>query len=82
MKYIMFNTSAGKVPIIFSSLIKHGDVADALIPILKRTILDDEVKPVSAGFYDQVTGQVSGDSVSLKLKSDTTDEAMIRKHLK
>jgi len=74
MKYIVIKTHLGKVPVMFSGILSHDDVARALSKPMKIT---------SAGFVNIIDGYVSayGKSYSLGIKSDPLDSALIEKHL-
>lgn len=77
MKYIMFEVSGTKVPVLFSKLIRHDAVATYLRRPINDTFNKTDCKPVSAGFYDPQTGAVYGESESLKIKSNPDDAAEI-----
>ena len=74
MKYIVIKTHLGKVPVMFSGILSHDDVARAL---------SKPMKIISAGFVDIVDGVVSahGHSSSLGIQSDPRDSALIEQYL-
>lgn len=74
MKYVMFKVPMGKdmhrlVPVLFDELLVHKNMADWLAPHIGM--------PVSAGFYDVMSGEVSGRSDSLKMHPAPDDEKII-----
>lgn len=79
MKYIMFEKEIGKnlvqkFPFMFPNEFVHEDVAIVLqehIGILKNA------KVVNAGDYDSIYGNCSGESKTLKIKSDESDGDII-----
>lgn len=75
LKYVMFNTSVGKLPVIFPDVIMHSDMARAVRLALRN--VSDECEPVSAGFINMSTGECYGKSESLKLEVDVADTEFI-----
>ena len=75
MKYIIFEkTKKGYqntliIPVIFSEHLSHKEMRDIFIQGSICVQPDDTVIPVSAGFYNTVTGVCYGNSVSLRLES-------------
>ena len=80
MKYVMFSIAGGKVPIIFSKMLRHDVVASYMRRPINDTF-NDSCEPTSAGFVDIEKCYVYGESESLKLKSDPTDIEEILKDI-
>ena len=74
MKYIMFEFSGMRWPILFPETVTHSDIARSI------TSHFSEFEVVSAGFCNR-HGDVYGEAVSLKVKSDPADTMLIKKML-
>jgi len=72
MKYIMFEFAGMRWPVLFPEMITHKDIS---IPIIGRFA---GFQAVSAGFCNRY-GEVFGQAVSLDVKSDPADAAIIKK---
>jgi hypothetical protein len=75
----MYSINGVKVPILFSKLIKHDEMAQATQPLIVKTFLEKIPNIVSAGEYDPEIGVVYGESVSLKLHHDPDDLEVIKR---
>jgi hypothetical protein len=74
MKYIMFEFSGMRWPILFPEMVTHSDIARSITGCFPG------FEVVSAGFCSRY-GDVYGESVSLKVKSDQADSIIIKKML-
>lgn len=77
MKYVIFNIAGEESPIIFSSWLKHSDVAEAVIKKFSLT-------PVSAGFIRAKrdgTVVCTGDSMTLRIASRSVDTDIVNEAL-
>ena len=79
MKYIMFKQHVGagvepKMPVIFPDIMTHKEVAEGLKTAYPR------LKIVSAGFYNLASGKCFGESMSLDVECDPTDEETIAQY--
>ena len=82
MKYIIFKQLNEEFPVLFPSIIKHSDMAEAL---LKEEVLVP-MYLVSAGFirgrtYDEQGIVCYGDSMTLNLPSRPQDTSIVNKFL-
>ena len=74
-KYIMFEIGGQRFPVIFPENFVHQQVATLL------RHLPGAPQPVSAGFVDALTVLgTSGDSETLRMKSDPYDRVTINSH--
>jgi len=82
MKYIMFEVKLSSsisvsVPIIFPSSLIHRHVVSSVLPTLRVTYRDKNVRLVSAGFYDTISGDCSGKSETLNIECNKGDKEII-----
>lgn len=83
MKYILFEVAVKKdltlnIPFVFPNVLVHQDAAEHLQHLLCMTFDTPEVKPVSAGFFNTLTGQCGGRSESMGLESRPQDSDLVR----
>lgn len=80
-KYIMFKAGIFKIPVIFPDKLVHQMVADAAMPMLKKTFPRSVISVVSAGTIEHVTADdPGGDSETLGIASDLEDENTINEY--
>lgn len=83
MKFILIqfelNAMVNLVPIIFPKILVHKHVAENTMHIIRRTIpTSNNIKVVSAGFYEQSTGVCYGESETLGIKCKDGTTELIR----
>ena len=79
MKYILFQIEMKGnnfllEAVVFPSRWVHVDVAASLMSMLKSEYKAKDVFPVRAGDYCPMSGETSGESTTLGLKSDPEDK--------
>ncbi|MEM5810161.1 MAG: hypothetical protein QW156_04715 [Candidatus Aenigmatarchaeota archaeon] len=79
MKYVILNN---RHPFLFPDWVSHKHIAEVMKDLLKKEY-SMYTEPTSAGFVE-VQGEIkcSGESVSLNLKPNPKDEAIINFNLK